>query len=77
MDPLRLTFGPETDGFAVGTLCPPIPAVIITLHSGERIGAVLVSAEGGALIYERWDEAAGVPGGEPGPVEIEYRSDVR
>jgi len=52
-------------------------AVTITLHSGKRFGAVLVSAEDGVLIYERWDEATGLPSGEPGTVEIEEIAEVR
>jgi len=74
MDPTQsVIFGPEADGFAdaLRTLCDRSPAVIITQHAGERFGAVLVSAEGGVLIYERWDEATGQPRGEPGTVEIE------
>jgi len=58
-----ITFGPEADGFAnaLRNLCHRSPAVTITLHSGERFGAVLVSAEGGVLIYEHWDEVTGQP----------------
>jgi len=75
-----ITFGPEADGFAdaLRTLCHQTPAVTITLHSGERFGAVTASAEGGVLIYEHWDEATGLLTGEPGTVEIEgicYRQD--
>jgi len=39
--------------------------VTSTPHAGKRFGAVLVSTEGGVLIYERWDEATGQPSGEP------------
>jgi len=52
-------------------------AVTITLHSGKRFGAVLVSVEGGVLIYEHCDDAAGLPSGEPGTVEIEEIAEVR
>jgi len=52
------------------------PAVTITLHSGERFGAVLVSAESGVLIYERWDDAAGMPSGEPATVGVEEIAEV-
>ncbi len=52
-------------------------AVTITLRSGERFGAGLVSVDDGVLIYERWDDAAGLPGGAPGMVEIEQSSEVR
>jgi len=74
-----VTFGPEADGFAVllRTLCDRFPAVTITQHAGERFGAVLVSAEGGVLIYERWDEATGQPSGEPGAAECEEIAEVR
>jgi len=51
--------------------------VTITLHSGERFGAVLVSVEGSVLIYEHWDEVTGLPSGEPGTVEIEEIAEVR
>jgi len=53
----RITFGPEADGFAdaLRTLCDRSPAVTMTLHSGERFGAVLVSAEGGVRAYKPWD----------------------
>jgi len=75
----RITFGPEADGFAdaLRTLCDCSPAVTMTLHSGKRFGAVLVSAEGGVLIYEHWDEAAGLPSGEPATVEVEEIAEVR
>jgi len=51
--------------------------VAITLHSGERFGAVLVSAEGGVLIYEHWDDDAGLPSGEPWRIEVEEIAEVR
>jgi len=75
----RITFGPESDGFAdaLRTLCHQTLAVTITLHSGERFGAVLVSAEDGVLIYERWDDAAGLPSGEPWTVEVDLIAEVR
>jgi len=74
-----ITFGPEADGFAdaLRTLCDRSSAVTITQHAGKRFGAVLVSAEGGVLIYERWDEATGLPSGEPGTVEIEEIAEVQ
>jgi len=82
MDPAltqTIIFGPEADGFAdaLRTLCDRSLAVTIKHHSGERFGAVLVSAEGGVLIYERWDEATGLPSGEPGTVEVEEIAEVR
>jgi len=74
-----IIFGPEADGFAnaLRNLCHRSLAMTITLHSGERFGAVLVSAEGGVLIYERWDEVTGLPSGEPETVEIEETADVQ
>jgi len=74
-----ITFGPEADGFAelLGTLCHQTPAVTITLHSGERFEAVLVSVEGGVLIYERWDDGAGLPSGEPATAKVEVIGEVR
>jgi len=52
-------------------------AVTITPYSGKRFGAALVSAEGGVPIYERWDEVAGLPSGEPATVEVEEIAEVR
>jgi len=74
-----ITFGPEADGFAdaLRTLCRRTAAVTVTLQSGERFEAVLVSAEDGVLIYERWDEVAGLPSGEPGTVGVDEISEVR
>lgn len=74
-----ITFGPEADGFAelLALLCHRTMAVTITLHSGQRFGAVLVSVDDGVLIYEHWDEVAGVPSGEPGTVEIDEIRQVR
>jgi len=75
----RVIFGPEADGFAevLRSLCHQTPAVTITLHSDERFGAVLLSVDDGVLIYGHWDDAAGLPSGEPGTVNIEEISEVR
>jgi len=51
--------------------------VTITLHSGERFGAVTASAEGGVLIYERWDEVTRLPSGEPRMVKVDLIAEVR
>lgn len=73
-----ITFGAEADGFAeaLRTLCCRALAVTIALRCRERFAVVLVSAEEGVLIYERWDEAAGLPSGKPATVEIGRISEV-
>lgn len=53
------------------------PSRDLLLRSGDRFGAVLVSVHDGVLTYERWDEKAGQPSGEPGTVEIEEIAEVR
>lgn len=54
-----ITFGPDADGVAGAprTLCHQTSAVTITLRSGKRFGAVLVSVDDGVLLYERRAEA--------------------
>ena len=74
-----VVFGPEADGFegVLGLLSERSLAVTITLVTGEAFGAVLVSAENGTLIYERWDEAAGVPGCELRTLAVDRIAEVK
>lgn len=73
-----ITFGPEADGLAeaLRTLCCRALAATIMICCRERFAVVLVSGEEGVLIYERWDEAAGLASGKPATVEIGRISEV-
>jgi hypothetical protein len=72
MSAQTVTFSTAAEGFVdvLALLAQHTTAVTVTLHSGQRFGAVLVSVNDAVLIYERWDKAEGLPSGEPGTVDL-------
>jgi hypothetical protein len=57
-------------------LCRDTVAVTIHPQQGEPFGAVLVSNDSKTLIYESWDSAKGLPGGEPRTIGLSDISEV-
>jgi hypothetical protein len=75
----KVVFSAEAADFrddVLAALCRDTFAVSLVDQSGLRFGAVLVSHNGTTIIYERWDDGAEAPSGEPTSIDIADVSEI-
>ena len=58
-------------------LCKDTVAVTISPQHGEPFRAVLVSHDADTLVYESWDEATGLPRGEPMTIDVAQTDELK
>jgi hypothetical protein len=75
-----VSIGPEAaDLFdeILSIICQDTLVVSIVTQCGRSFGAIMTWHSDGAIVYEGWDEVAGLPNGEPMTIDVQEIAELR